>query len=410
MASFLESTRYYVNRAGEALGLPDDVMRQLLTPHREVKVEVNIKRDDGTIGTFVGFRVQHDSARGPFKGGLRYHHRVDAEEVTALASLMSWKTAVVDVPFGGAKGGISCDASTLSARERQLITRKFVDGIHDVIGPQVDIPAPDVNTDGQVMAWIFDQYAKYRGFEPGVVTGKPVEIGGSRGRISATGRGCVFATEELLASLGDELAGKRVAVHGFGNVGSWAARLYAERGARVVAIADISGGYVNPEGIDCDAALSHIAEHRSLEGFEGGERIPGEQVLVADCDILLPAALEGVLTDEIARDVRASIVVEGANGPTTPEGHEVLVSRGVHVVPDIYANAGGVTVSYFEWVQNLQCYYWDEDRVNSELHRVMKRSFADLADVAREHRCDLRAAAFILGVGRVAQATRLRGL
>jgi glutamate dehydrogenase (NAD(P)+) len=364
----------------------------------------------GEIGTFVGYRVQHDDARGPFKGGLRYHPEVDSEEVTALASLMTWKTAVVNVPFGGAKGGINCKVEALSAGELQAITRRFVDGIHDVIGDRQDIPAPDVNTNAQVMAWIFDQYGKYHGYSPGVVTGKPIEIGGSLGREAATGRGCVMATEELLASKGAELAGKRVVVQGFGNVGSWAARLYRERGARVVGIGDVTGGCVNPEGIDVEAAVAWVKSHRTLAGFQGGMALGNDALLTTDCDILVPAALGGVITREIASEVRAKLVVEGANGPTTPEGDEVLLKRGIDVVPDIFANAGGVTVSYFEWAQNMQHFYWDEERVNDELRRVMKRAFVDLTSTARSHGCDLRTAAFVLGVSRVTRATALRGL
>jgi glutamate dehydrogenase (NAD(P)+) len=354
--------------------------------------------------------VQHDNARGPFKGGLRYHHEVDSDEVTALATLMTWKTAVVDVPFGGAKGGISCDARKLSEDELQRLTRKFIDGIYDVIGEKKDIPAPDVNTNGRVMAWIFDQYGKYHGYAPGVVTGKPVEMAGSLGRTAATGRGVVFATEELLAALGDTIEGKRVVVQGFGNVGTWAARLYGELGAKIVGIADISGGYVNREGIDVESAIAHAEKNRSLEGFTGADKVEGAAILGVECDILVPAALGGVLHENNAKDVRAKYIVEGANGPTTPRADEIFHERGIHVVPDIYANAGGVTVSYFEWAQNMQHFYWDEDRVNTELRRIMKRSFASLHDLSKKHNTDLRTAAFVLGVGRVHEATRLRGL
>ncbi len=405
----LAHANHYFDHAVELLGMSADVATQLRTPHREVKVECTVRMDDGSIGTFVGFRVQHDNSRGPFKGGLRYHHEVDAQEVTALAQLMTWKTAVVGVPFGGAKGGIACDTSKLSVSEKQRLTRRFVDGIHDVIGPTTDIPAPDMYTDGQVMAWIFDQYAKYRGYKPGVVTGKPVELGGSLGRNAATGRGCLFACEELLTARGEQLAGKSVVVQGFGNVGSWAARLFAERGAKIVGIADVSGGYVNPEGIDVAGALAYAAEHKQLAGFGGATQVSGEELLVYPCDILVPAALGGVLTRDVARAVRASIIVEGANGPTTPEADAVLGERGVTVLPDIYANAGGVTVSYFEWAQNMQHFYWDEARVNAELRTVMKNAFAELWRVANTRKISLRMAAYVVGVGRVQRATALRG-
>lgn len=409
---FLERTHYYVNRAAKALEVPTDELKQLNTPHREVKVELNIRMDDGSIGTFVGFRVQHDDARGPFKGGLRYHHHVDAEEVTALASLMSWKTAIVGVPFGGGKGGIAVDARTLSTDEKQRLTRKFVDGIHDFIGHTKDIPAPDVNTDGQVMAWIFDQYGKYHGYEPGVVTGKPVSLGGSVGRTAATGRGVIYALEELLATMDEPLAGKRIAIQGFGNVGTWAARDAVAKGAKIVGIADISGAYINPEGIDIEAAITHVqsSPEKSLKGFDGAEPKPGAEVLTMDCDVLIPAALGGVLTHENARDVRAKIIVEGANGPSTPKADEIFEERGVTIIPDVYANAGGVTVSYFEWSQNMQHFYWEMERVNKELHSVMKRGFANLRETQKKHQTTLRNAAFITGVGRVWDATRLRGL
>ncbi|MFW5876755.1 MAG: Glu/Leu/Phe/Val family dehydrogenase [Myxococcota bacterium] len=406
----LEHATYYVDRAAEILELPGYVTKQLKTPHREVRIEINILLDDGGIGTFIGYRIQHDNARGPFKGGLRYHPAVDADEVTALASLMSWKTALVDLPFGGAKGGISCDPHELSRGERQQLTRRFVDGIQDIIGDKQDIPAPDMNTDAQVMAWIFDQYGKYHGYAPGVVTGKPVDLGGSRGREAATGRGCVYAAEELLHSLGDRLKGKRVAIQGFGNVGSWAARTLVDLGAKVVAIADTSGTYVNDKGLDIASAVEHLRSTWLLEGWDGGDRRPDEEVLVHDCDILIPAAIGGVITKDVAKEVRAGVLVEGANGPTTPDAHELLLERGVHVVPDIYANAGGVTVSYFEWAQNMQHFYWGEKQVDDELRRVMSRAFRELSQTAKRHDTDLRTAAFVLGVGRVERATALRGI
>ena len=395
---FLENTKVFIEQATALLDYRPDIVKQLETPHREVRVELNIRMDDGSIGTFIGFRVQHDDARGPFKGGLRYHHHVDSEEVTALASLMTWKTAVAGVPFGGAKGGIQVDASTLSDAEKQRLTRKFIDGIHDVIGAKSDIPAPDVNTDGQTMAWIFDQFAKYHGYEPGVVTGKPVALGGSEGRTQATGRGCVYATEEILAHEGEELEGKTVVIQGFGNVGTWAAHDYVAKGAKVIGISDISGGYVREEGIDVADAIAYAKENRGLEGWEGAEKIDGAKILTMECDILVPAALGGVLTKENAGDVKARYIVEGANGPTDPEAQDIFDEKGIHVVPDIYANCGGVTVSYFEWSQNMQHFYWDEERVNQELRKVMKKAFADLMAIRRKHECNLRTAAFVLGV------------
>lgn len=406
----LENANYYFSRAAGILGLTDDVAIQLRTPRREVKVECTIRMDDGTVGTFGGYRVQHDNSRGPFKGGLRYHHEVDEQEVTALAQLMTWKTGVVGVPFGGSKGGIRVDTSKLSEAELQRLTRRFVDDIHEVIGDRVDIPAPDMYTNAQVMAWIFDQYANYRGYTPGVVTGKPIELGGSLGRESATGRGCVYSCQNLLEVLGDSLEGKKIIVQGFGNVGSWASRIFAEAGATIVGIADITGGYVNPEGIDLAAALAHVKANRTLEGFNGADKVSGEAILVTPCDILVPAALGGVITKEIAREMRASIVVEGANGPTTAEADDILHEKGILVVPDILANAGGVTVSYFEWAQNMQHFYWEEEKVNSELHRVMKKAFTEVYNVAKSRDVSMRMAAYTVGVGRVHRATSLRGV
>lgn len=411
MSSFLENTKRFVEAAARKLSLSQDVTVQLLTPRREVRVELTIPREDGSIGTFTGYRVQHDDSRGPFKGGLRFHPEVDSDEVTALASLMTWKTAVVGVPFGGAKGGISVDPSKLSEHELQQLTRVFVDRIHDVIGDRKDIPAPDVGTNAQVMAWVFDQYAKYHGYAPGVVTGKPVGLGGSLGRESATGRGLVFGTEHLLASEGQTLAGKRAVVQGFGNVGTWAARDLAAKQVDIVGIGDVSGGYVNPEGIDVEAAIAYVKAHRTLEGFPGArDKVGADELLTVDCDILVPAALGGVITKDNAKDIRAKWIAEGANGPTSPEADEILAKRGIEVLPDIYANAGGVTVSYFEWVQNLQSFYWTEDRVTEELSRIMWRSFEELVSARKKHGGSYREAAFLLGIGRVAEATRMRGL
>jgi glutamate dehydrogenase (NAD(P)+) len=406
----LENANRYFDRAAAALDLSRDVAVQLRTPFREVRVELNVKMDDGSIGTYVGYRVQHDNSRGPFKGGLRYHHEVDAQEVTALAQLMTWKTAIAGVPFGGGKGGIHVDTTKLSIGEKERLTRAFVDKINDIVGDHTDIPAPDMYTGPQEMGWFLDQYCKYHGYKPGVVTGKPVELGGSLGRAAATGRGCLYVTEELLERLGEPLAGKSVVIQGFGNVGGWAARLFVEQGARVVAISDISGGYYDPEGLDIAAAHAHVQKHGSLAGFEAPQRVDNTELLTLPCDVLVPAALGGVITEEVAREVRARIIVEGANGPTTPAADEVLFAKGVHVIPDILANAGGVTVSYFEWVQNLQHYYWDEARVNDELRRALRGAFAATWEQSRSRSLPMRMGAYIVGVGRVWTATRLRGL
>ena len=410
MADFLEDTQHYIGTAVKILDLSNDVERQLITPHREVRVEITIRNDDGSIGTFTGYRVQHDNSRGPFKGGLRFHPHVDSEEVRALASLMTWKTAVADLPFGGAKGGVQCDPHTLSQNELQQITRVLTDRLHDVIGDRQDIPAPDMNTNEQVMAWIFDQYTKYHGYRPGVVTGKPVALGGSVGRSTATGRGVAMAAIEYLKSVADTLEGKRVIIQGFGNVGTSAATALAHHGARIVGLADESAAFVNPQGIDPRAAIAHVHEHHRLKGHSLGEEVDPEAFLLTDCDILIPAALSGVLHRDNARDVRAALIVEAANGPTTYEADRIFAERGIPVVPDIYANAVGVTVSYFEWAQNMQLFYWDEKRVTEELQKVMTRSFASVRALATHHRCSLRTAAFVLGVGRVNDATTLRGV
>jgi glutamate dehydrogenase (NAD(P)+) len=407
----VDDVNHYFRKAARVMDLSARVERLLVTPHREVKVDVSVTLDSGELGTFIGYRVQHDKSRGPMKGGLRYHPAVDMDEALGLASLMTWKTAVVNLPFGGAKGGISVDPALLSPRELERLTRRFVQQIHDIIGPQHDIPAPDVNTNAQIMAWIMDEYSKMHGFSPAVVTGKPVDLFGSKGREEATGRGVVWALEEMLADLGaGPVEGKRFAIQGFGNVGSWAARFLHERTGKVVAVSDVKGGVRNPDGLDIPALVAHARKHGSVEGFPGAEAMGHDALLTLDVDVLIPAALGGVLTRDNARDVRARYIVEAANGPTTPEADEIFQSRGIPVLPDIYANAGGVTVSYFEWAQNIQQFTWDEERVNAELHRHMREAYATLARVAREHRVPLRTAAFIVAIGRVGRATVLRGV
>ena len=409
MSTFEQTNRFF-DEASRRMELSPAIERLLVTPHREVQVQVAIERDDGSVATFLGYRVQHDGTRGPMKGGLRYHPAVNLDEVRSLASLMTWKTAVVNLPYGGAKGGVTCDPKELSDNERQRLTRTFVDQIHDVIGPDRDIPAPDVNTDAQVMAWIMDQYSKYHGHSPAVVTGKPVDLYGSAGREAATGRGVVIATRESLAERGKGLEGTRVAVQGFGNVGSWAARLIAAEGGRVVAVSDVQGGIHDPEGLDVDAALDHARRTGSVVGLEGTDRLSNEELLTLDCDVRIPAALGDVFTPALAREVRAEPIVEGANGPTSPEADAVFRERGVEVVPDIYANAGGVTVSYFEWVQNIQQFDWTEERVNQELERRMVEAHRTLTTIRDEKGVPLRTAAFMLAIGRVGKATVLRGI
>ena len=403
----------YIRRASEVMDLGARVERLLLSAEAEHHVTVPIELDNGEMAVFAGYRIQHNSARGPMKGGLRFHPTVDADDVRGLASLMTWKTAVVNVPFGGAKGGIACDPQTLSGGELERLTRKFTQRIGPEIGPQRDIPAPDVNTNAQVMAWVMDEYSRRYGYSPGVVTGKPLDLQGSEGREEATGRGVVFIIEQALADLGRSLAGATVAVQGFGNVGSNVALLAAQHGARVVAVSDASGGISCPTGLDVATLVERFARPRLLlSGYEadGVERLTQDELLRSDVDVLVPAALGGVLTKEVAAEVRARVIVEAANAPTTPEADDVLAGRGVTVIPDILANAGGVTVSYFEWVQNIQGFRWSEEHVNRELAATMAASYRTVRTLVRERKLTWRTAAYIVGLGRVARATALRGV
>ena len=406
-----EATNLYFRKAAAIMQLSPHITTLFETPQREVKVALSIEMDNGEVRTFQGYRVQHDNSRGPYKGGLRYHPHVDPDEVKALASLMTWKTAVIDVPYGGAKGGITVDPKTLSIAELERLTRRFIDKIHDIIGPQQDIPAPDVNTGAQHMAWIYDQYSKLHGHSPGVVTGKPIELYGSLGREAATGRGVAIATREVPKAQGKSVVGATVAVQGFGNVGTFSALILQGMGAKIVAIADVSGAVRNHEGIDVAAAIAFAKKTGALKGFPGADAMKdANAVLFEAVDVLIPAALGGVITRDNARDIRAKLIVEGANGPTTPEADAMLEDRGVVQVPDIYANAGGVTVSYFEWVQNLQQFTWTEEEVNEKLERKMIRGFETIWKVAQEKKVSLRTAAFIIAIGRVGKARVLRGM
>uniref|UniRef100_A0A7N0USN2 Glutamate dehydrogenase n=1 Tax=Kalanchoe fedtschenkoi TaxID=63787 RepID=A0A7N0USN2_KALFE len=405
----LAATNRNFAKAARILGLDSKLERSLLIPFREIKVECTIPRDDGTRVPFVGFRVQHDNARGPMKGGIRYHPEVDPDEVNALAQLMTWKTAVVDIPYGGAKGGIGCSPRELSVSELERLTRVFTQKIHDLIGIHTDIPAPDMGTNAQTMAWMLDEYSKFHGHSPAVVTGKPLDLGGSLGREAATGLGAVFATEALLAEHGKNISRMRFIIQGFGNVGSWTAKFLHERGAKVIAVSDITGAIKNPNGLDISALLKHKEISSKLTDFQGGDAMDPNELLVHDCDVLIPCALGGVLNKENADEVRAKFIIEAANHPVDPEADEILKKKGVVILPDIYANAGGVTVSYFEWVQNIQGFMWDENKVNSELEKYMTKAFNDIKASCKSHNCDLRMGAFALGVNRVARATLLRG-
>ncbi len=404
----LEDAKYYFQKAADVMELPERLREILITPIRVVKVDLVFDDDNGKLQHYLGFRVQHNKARGPMKGGLRFHPDMDEDHATALANLMTWKTAVVDVPFGGAKGGINCDPSKMSERELNVVTRKFVEQTKEIIGPTTDIPAPDVNTNAKVMGWIMDEYSKYAGFSPGVVTGKPLHLFGSEGRDEATGRGVMVVLDEALKGLGKSWKDIRVAVQGFGNVGSNAARLIADQGAKVVAIGDHMGGVSNDDGLDIAALNEWVKEHRTVKGFAGGSPFHSPVVITWDVDVLIPAALEGAINMGNVNEVKADIIVEGANAPTSPEAHEILVERGVLVVPDILANAGGVTVSYFEWVQNIQQFSWQYDRVQQELTSVMRRAYAAVNKVARQYSIDMRTAAFVLAIRRVGEAAKAR--
>jgi glutamate dehydrogenase (NAD(P)+) len=406
--SMLEDAQYYFTKAANVLDLSDRVRGILLSPIRTVKVDVVVENDNGDLAHYTGYRVQHNRARGPMKGGLRYHPSMDEDHAAALAGLMTWKTAIADIPYGGAKGGINCDPATMSTGELSAVTRRFVREIKEMIGPTTDIPAPDVNTNAQVMAWIMDEYSSYYGFSPAVVTGKPLHVFGSEGREEATGRGVVYALREALKDRGESLAGQRIAIQGFGNVGSHAARIAAAGGSKIVAVGDHGGGVANEDGLDVEALAAHVAKHRSVAGFVGGDAFESADVLTWDCDVLIPAALEGVIHRENAAHVRAKLVVEAANGPTTPQADETLRERGVTIVPDILANAGGVTVSYFEWAQNVQQFRWDLERVNLELEKTMTRAYRAVAGTAAQRQLDLRTSAFVLALQRVGRAALAR--
>jgi glutamate dehydrogenase (NAD(P)+) len=405
-----ETTNHFIRQAFDTLDLDETMRTVLLTPSRELRVELIITKDDGSIGHYIGYRVQHDDTLGPYKGGLRYHPAVDVDHVRSLASLMTWKTALIGVPFGGGKGGIQVDPNELSERELERLTRRFVDAIHEFIGPVTDIPAPDMNTNARVMGWIFDHYSRYHGFSPAVVTGKPVDLHGSVGRDAATGRGCMFALREVLAHDNKTIAGQRVAIQGFGNVGSWGARLLHAEGAKIVAVSDVHGAIHNADGLDIPALMQHVAKKKTVVGFAGAEMIDNDQLLTCDCDVLMPAAIGHVLTEGNARDVKASYILEGANGPTTVEADAIFNERGITTIPDIYANAGGVTVSYFEWTQNTQQLRWDEEQVNNRLDQHMIAAHKAIRATMAAHNIPMRQAAFVTAVKRVLAGTEARGL
>ncbi len=406
----LASVNQYIDQAADLLEIEQARRDLFCEPYREVSVQVPIHGDEGSVLVFRGYRVQHNGARGPFKGGLRYHPETDLEEVRALASLMTWKTALLDLPFGGAKGGMTVDPSLLSRREIEAATRSLTLAVSQLIGPTSDILAPDINTDSQTMAWIMDAYSSRHGWAPACATGKPIDLGGVAGREQATGRGVAFILSSYLDVRGMSLAGQRVVVQGFGNVGRWTAKFLAEQGAKVVGVSDVSGGRHHVSGLDIGALMKRTSDGSLLSGVDVGDPVTNEELLQLDCDVLIPAALAGAINAVNVSDVKAHVVVEAANHPTTPEADRILREGGVGVVPDILANAGGVTGSYFEWTENLQAFRWAERQFNTELIVFMRRAFELTRSAQERYGVDMRTAAYTVGVERVARAVRLRGL
>lgn len=399
------------DHAAELVSLDPGIYKVLRHPEKQIIVSIPIQLDTGDVEVFTGYRVIHNTSRGPGKGGIRFDPNVTIDEVKALAAWMTWKCAVVNIPFGGAKGGVVCDPTKLSDAELERVTRRYTAALINVLGPESDIPAPDVNTNERVMAWIMDTYAMHKqSASHGVVTGKPIEIGGSLGRREATGRGCMIVTKEALKHLGLPVRGSRVAVQGFGNVGSVAAKLLGQEGLTVVAVSDASTGVYNENGIYIDEALQWVRENRYLDGYPGGDAISNEELLSLELDVLLPAAVENVITRRNAAGINTKVICEGANGPTTAAADRILEDKGVFVIPDILANAAGVTVSYFEWVQNRSGYFWDEKTVVDRLEAITVRSFADVLEVSKRHSVDMRTAAYMLSVERVAAVHRIRGM
>jgi glutamate dehydrogenase (NAD(P)+) len=397
--------------AAEKLSLEPGLYRVLRHPEKQIIVACPVLRDSGQVEVFTGYRVLYNTARGPAKGGIRFDMGVTLDEVKALAAWMTWKCAVVNLPFGGAKGGILCDPSTMSMTELERLTRRYTAGIIDTLGPDSDVPAPDVNTNERMMAWIMDTYSMHkRHTVTAVVTGKPVEMGGSLGRREATGRGCTIVTREALKRLNLKPEGTRVAVQGFGNVGSISATLMADLGMKIIAVSDKEGGIFHRNGLDLDDVLGHVRQKKFLKTYPKAERISNQDLLTLDTDVLVPAALENVITDENAGDIKAKIICEGANGPTTAGADHILQEKGILVIPDILANAGGVTVSYFEWVQDRGGYFWDEDTVNQRLERIMVESFNEVAGMSARHSVSMRIAAYMVAIDRVAKVHRLRGM
>ena len=398
------------NRAADLIGLDETIRTSLNVPDRELMVEVPLRKDDGTIESFRGYRVQHNNSRGPFKGGIRYHEEVDLDEVRSLAALMTWKTALVDIPYGGGKGGISVNPSTLSELELERLSRRFFRAINPIIGVNRDIPAPDVNTNPQIMAWFMDEYGMINGHTPGIVTGKPIELGGSLGRNAATGKGTAIIARETANLLNMDLEGASVVIQGFGNVGSFAGRFLNEMGSKIIAVSDVNGGLYDPEGLDITSLIDYNNKNGTIKGFSQGDLVSNEDILNIECDFLIPAALGGVIHKMNVEKLNCRVIIEAANGPVTPPADDILFKKGVYVVPDILTNAGGVTVSYFEWVQNLQQFQWTEEEVNNKLENKMVAAFNEVSSMMKSKKTSMRMAAFAVAIDRVAKSFELRGV
>jgi len=405
-----EEVNWQYNKAAELLGIPDQHKAIMRNCYRELKVQITLHRDDGSLAEFFGFRVQHNGARGPYKGGIRYHPSVDMDEVRALASLMTWKTAVVNIPYGGAKGGVNCDPRHMSEKELQDLTRTFTRKIDMCLGPYRDIPAPDVNTNAKVMTWLMDEYGRKHGYTPAIVTGKPVNLGGSRGRESATGLGVYFTTRHACGDFEIPLKDAKIVIQGFGNVGSWAAKYLHDAGAKIIAVADADGAVRNDKGLDIPALLTYAKEKKSVAGFPNADVMNKDRIFGTECDILIPAALNGVITENNVGEINTKMVVEGANNPINPHADHILAEKGIPVIPDILANAGGVTVSYFEWTQNLQQFYWEEKDIQLKLENVMNKAYAEVSEMMKKRKVLMRQAAFMVAIQRVYDAVLLRGI
>lgn len=408
MSSSSNPTEAAYKSAVKKLGLKSNIARALEIPDRELKVEIPFRRDNGEIDSVVGYRVQHNNTRGPFKGGIRYHHHVDIDEVRSLATLMTWKTALVDIPYGGGKGGIGINPSDYSKVELERISRKFFRAIDPIIGVNIDIPAPDVNTNAQVMSWFMDEYSQTHGYTPGIVTGKPIELGGSEGREAATGRGTAIITREAAEKWNIDLKGAKVVVQGFGNVGSYAAKFLHEYGCKIIGVSDISGGLYAPDGFDVEELFDYNYKHRTIDGYQYGKKITNEELLALECDFLIPAALGSAINEDNVDSLNCKIIIEAANGPVTGEAADKLWKKKIAIIPDILTNAGGVTVSYFEWVQNLQQFKWPEDEINQKLEQKMVAAFNEVYSVKQNKNVPMRIASFMVAIDRVSTAYNLR--